>query len=350
MKPQVVLSLFLGLQSAVACFVPTFDVDSSSAGGTKAQGGNASGGKATVGAGGTHAVNGGSQTGGTSGGTETGGTSGGTETGGTSGAEAGAATVGGDAGAGGDGASASAGPYRVGFSVFHDSASGDSHANSKLPDATFTKPPGTQPGDFMLVFFGDDHSLMNMSDTALADEGWILWDQHEELGGDGQGTYIAYRFADGSEPDPIVFKDINPDGAGNGVQGLLSVYRGVNAKAPINAYEVAKVDTNSDTKHVETPTPAITTTADNCRLIAGLSPDTAIDAPVISIWPAGFDENQVSVKNPPTPYPFGWANIYSAERQQAKAGSVAASVFGWDLTYGGTQSYGSLAFVLALAP
>jgi hypothetical protein len=85
-------------------------------------------------------------------------------------------------------------------------------------------------------------------------------------------------------------------------------------------------------------------------LIAGLSPDTAVDAPVVSNWPEGFDENQTSVNNPPHPYPNGWANIYTAERHLAQAGTVPASFFGWDITYDGMSYYGALSFVLALAP
>ena len=100
---------------------------------------------------------------------------------------------------------------------------------------------------------------------------------------------------------------------------------------------------------VMTTTPAITTTTANCLLIAGLSPDTTIDRPVISSWPQGFDENQVSVVNPGNPYPLGWANIFSAERHLQTAGTVPASSFNWTVTDGG-QYYGALSFVLALSP
>lgn len=329
MKLKIALSLGLGLQCAVACIVPTFDVDSS------AQGGNAQGGtKAQAGS-----PQGGSPRGGSAG----------NDSGGSDSAQGGNAPAGGEAGAGGG--SIVSGPVRVGVSMFHDSASGDNHASSKLADAKFAKPANLEPGDFMLVFFGCDHSLANLTDTALEAIGWTLQDQHEEQGIDGQGTYLAYRFVDGSEPDPIVFQGINPDGPGNGVQGLLSVYRGVDPTSPINVYEVKTVDTGSDVaKSIETPTPAVKTTVDNCLLVAGLSPDSAIDAPVVSAWPAGFDENQVSVKNLPNPYSFGWANIYSAERHVPNAGDVAASSFTWDLTYDGTNSYGALTFVLGLAP
>ena len=84
-------------------------------------------------------------------------------------------------------------------------------------------------------------------------------------------------------------------------------------------------------------------------LIAGLSPDSGIDAPVIATWPAGFSEDQVSVTNPAHPYPNGWANIYQAERHLAAAAAVPASSFAWNLT-GATNYDGWVTFVLALAP
>ncbi len=242
------------------------------------------------------------------------------------------------------------GPLRVGFSVFHDSASGDSHANGSLPDATFAVPADTRVGDFMLVLFGADHALQNLAPEDLAPSGWTLYDQHENYGGDGQGMYLLYKFVEASDPNPIVFAGIN-GGTGYGVQGLLSVYRGVNATAPVNAYEPLVQDTGSDSvKSIVTLTPELTTSVDDCLLVAGLSPDTAIDAPRITSWPEGFDLDRVSVTNPPTPYPFGWANIYSADRQQRTAGTVGASAFAWDMTYGGTLYYGAASFVLALAP
>jgi hypothetical protein len=100
---------------------------------------------------------------------------------------------------------------------------------------------------------------------------------------------------------------------------------------------------------VATATPTITTTVANCLLIAGLSPDTSVDAPVISAWPQGFGENQVSVNNPAHPYPFGWANIYSAERHLPAASAVPVSEFDWTIS-NGTGYFGALTFVLALAP
>lgn len=241
------------------------------------------------------------------------------------------------------------GPVRVGFSEFHDSAWGNDNASSHLADATFSKPAGTRSGDLLLVFFGSDHGLDNLSTTDLQ-PGWTLIDQHRDIGADGQGTYLLYKFASAAEPDSIVFPGINPTPSGNGVQGLLSVYRGVNRTTPIGAYEVnVVIDGVTDGTQDTTATPAITTTVDHCLLIAGLSPDTAVDAPVITMWPLGFTENQVSVVNPAHPYPYGWANIYAAEQLQKKAGTLAASSFVWKFT-GDTRSYGSLAFVLALAP
>ena len=242
------------------------------------------------------------------------------------------------------------GPVPIGYSQFHDSAAGPDNASSHLAHATFAKPPGTAKGDFMLVFFGADHQLNNLTGATLSPRGWTLLDQHTAVGTDGQGTYLIYKFASATEPDTIVFSDINDVPSGDGVQGLLSVYRGVNATAPVNAYEVSLVVTaQRGITQGSTPTPAITTTAANCLLIAGLSPDSAIDAPVITSWPVGFAENQVSVINPKNPYPNGWANIYSAERHLAAAGVVASSAFAWKLS-NSTEWYGSLAFVLALAP
>jgi hypothetical protein len=197
--------------------------------------------------------------------------------------------------------------------------------------------------------FGSDHELSNLSGTGLSNLGWTLLDQHEQYGTDGQATYLIYKFAGASEPDPIVFADINNVPSGNGVQGLLSVYRGVNVTSPVNAYEVALSVGQKDITMASTPTPAITTTLANCLLIAGFSPDSAVDAPVVTTWPQGFADNQVSVNNPLHPYPYGWANIYSAERHLPVAGTVPASAFAWNIS-NGTEFYGALAFVLALAP
>jgi len=349
MRRRSLVALLLGFASASACLVPTFDVGPiPGASGGSSLGGGASAGKAAAEAG--RAAAGATASAGKAGG---GTASGGTASGGTT------QTMMGSAGAAGeDGASGAAGagngalgPFRVGFSEFHDSASGNDNASSSLPDATFAKPSGTVPGDFMLVFFGADHSLQNLSASHLALTGWTLHEQHSAYGMDGQATYLAYKFAGAAEPDPIVFAHINDAGSGDGVQGLLSVYRGLSSTAPINAYQIVLENSGATTSaHVETPTPAITTTVDNCLLIAGFSPDTAIDAPSISDWPVGFNQNRVSVTNPPNPSPYGWANIYSAERHQPSAGTLPASFFGWDMTYGGTTYDGALTFVLALAP
>jgi hypothetical protein len=308
------------------------------------------GGASGSGAGGTTAKagEGGTLIGGTSSGGKSG--SGGAETGG--GGASGGKSGSGGAGTGGGatGGGSATGPVRVGFSEFHDSAWGSDNASSHLADATFSKPAGTQTGDLLLVFFGSDHTLGNLSATDLEPRGWTLIDQHENIGTDGQGTYLLYKFASATEPDPIVFTGINSTPSGNGVQGLLSVYRGVSKKAPVNAYEVnVAAEGVTDATQDVTATPAITTTADHCLLIAGLSPDSAVDAPVITMWPLGFTENQVSVNNPPHPYPYGWANIYSAEQHQQKAGTLAASSFTWKFS-NDNRDFGSLAFVLALAP
>jgi hypothetical protein len=280
---------------------------------------------------------------------------------GSMGADAGSSSGGasaGDSGAGAAGASLSgaggavaAGPVRIGFSEFHDSASGGDNASSHLANATFQKPAGTAAGDFILVFFGCDHELQHLSGAYLDAAGWTLLDQHENYGGDGQGTYLIYKFAGANEPTSYVFEGINNAPSGNGVQGLLSVYRGVNATDPINDYAALVVAKGAESvTEVVTPTPAVKTTVADCLLIAGLSPDSAVDAPVITSWPDGFGENQVSVINPAHPYPNGWANIYSAERHVAAAAEVPASAFGWDITGDNHQYYGTLAFVLALAP
>ena len=313
-------------------------------GGRGATGGHAG----VVGTGGSNGGAGSSHGGTSSGGTSSGGTgNGGTGNGGsnTSAGSGGLGAVGGSAGSG-------PGPTRIGFSMFHDSAFGNDNASSHLPDASFQKPAGTAAGDLILVFFGSDHSLGNLGGSALKAVGWELIDQHSDIGTDGQGTYLLYRIATGNEPDPIVFKDINPPDSGNGVQGLLSVYRGVNGTSPVNAYESHVMATGTDGLNFVNSTPEITTTAPNCLLITGLSPDTTVDRPVIDVWPAGFTENQVSVVNAPNPYPLGWANIYSAERHLPNAGTVPMSAFNWhvtDKTNGGTF-FGYVTFVLALAP
>ena len=268
---------------------------------------------------------------------------------GSGGSSAGASSAGASGLAGAAGGSA-IGPVHIGASQFHDSAGGGDGASADLFDATFAKPAGTAQGDFMLVYFGADHSLRHLTVNDLKAIGWTLLDQHQDYGGDGQATYLAYKFATANEPASFVFKGINDKDTLYGVQGLLSVYRGVNPTEPVNAYEevIAQSGVES-TDTFTTKTPAITTTVDHCLVIAGLSPDTLVDAPEISTWPAGFDENRVSVLNPAHPVPNGWANIYSAEKHLALAGPVAESAFVWKSTTG-TKYFGSLAFVLALAP
>jgi hypothetical protein len=83
--------------------------------------------------------------------------------------------------------------------------------------------------------------------------------------------------------------------------------------------------------------------------LAGLSPDSQIDAPVVTSWPQGFVQNQVSVINPPNPYPLGWANIYQAERVLPNAGALPASAFSWKNTNDRVGYFGALTFVLVLA-
>ncbi len=274
-----------------------------------------------------------------------GGSSGGT--GGSSGGTAAGAAGMSMAGAGG----VVLGPSHVGAAQFHDSASGDQNASSHLTDATFAKPAGTMPGDFMLVFFGCDHELKNMSGTHLALTGWTLIDQQEGYGGDGQGTYLMYKFAGTAEPESIVFQGINdPLPGGNGVQGLLTVYRGVNTAMPINDYQALVFGAGSEgPMQITTNTPDATTTVANSLVIAGLSPDSDIDAPVITAWPDGYTENQVSVNNPAHPYPYGWANIYAAERHVSAIGKVTGSPFHWNIV-NSTKYFGAMTFVLSLAP
>ena len=272
------LAAFVGMAGVSACVVRSFDVDPASTTG----GATSSGGAATAGR---------SAGGGTSGGKASGGgaNGGGNQAVSGGGNEAGAGPIGNGLG-----------PMRVGFSIFNDSAGGGDDASGDSTDATFTKPAGTLPGDFMLVFLGVDHNLSHLSNMDLAPTGWKLLDEHGGYGEDGQGTYLLYKFATDAEPDSIVFVGVNPEHFG--VQGLLSVYRGVNTKDPINDYAASVLVTGNKTKtHVDTPTPPITTSVDNCLVIAGLSPDSAIDAPKISAWPEGFDENQVSVTNPTMP-------------------------------------------------
>ena len=340
MRARALLAVFVGTLSAGACVVRSFEVDPAPTG----SGGSDSGGAASAGKSAGGASTAGKSTGGNQG------TSGSNQpVGGTTSNEAGAGAgaAGNDAGTGP--IDNGLGPMRIGFSMFHDSAGGNDGASGDSTDATFTKPVATKAGDFMLVFLGVDHNLSHLSKAELAPGGWTLLDEHGGYGGDGQGTYLLYKFATESEPGSIVFTNVNPERYG--LQGLLSVYRGVNPNAPINDYAASVLSTGyKASTHVDTPTPPITTKVDHCLLIAGLSPDTAIDAPTISTWPEGFDENHVSVTNPTLPRLNGWANIYSAERHLAKAGAVPMSKFGWELTYGGEEYYGSLTFVLALAP
>ena len=337
MRRATFATAIAGALAVTACVIPSFDVEpapTSRAG----NGANGLAGKSGNNTGGS----------GNSGGSGSGGKLGSGGSAGPGGTEN-TPNDGGGAGEAGTG-NGPAGPTHIGYSTFSDAASGDNHASAALDDASFAKPAGTAVGDFMLVFFGSDHKLLNLA-TGELPTGWKLLDQHDEQGDDGQGTYLVYRTVDGTEPDPIVFPGINATEYTNGVQGLLTVYRGVDTTNPINAYETALVDTGVETsKDVVTPTPALTTTTDGCLLIAGLSPDTAIDAPIITAWPEGFDEHQVSVTNPKAPYPFGWANIYSAERHLPQAATVPASTFAWRMTYDGMSYYGALTFVLALAP
>jgi hypothetical protein len=342
MRAQGWFLILASLGCTSACIVSSFDV-SDSVGGASS-GGTHSGGKSTGGeqpsAGRAGDVSSGATT--TGGTTAIGGT---TTTGGTT-TSAGETSIAGDASGG-----APEVPYRVGFSEFHDSASGSDQASASLKDATFALPPGTQEGDLLLVFFGADHSLQNLDAPALTPLGWSIQLNQKDVGTDGQGTYLLYRFAGSSEPDPVVFKDINnPPDLADGVQGLLSVYRGISKTGTVNAFETATdtIGEKSLTK-VTTPTPGITTTVDGCLLIAGLSPDSAVDAPRVETWPLGFDQNRMSVVNPPQPNPYGWANIYSAEQIQAQAGQIVSDNFVWDLR-NATEYYGTLSFVLALAP
>jgi hypothetical protein len=248
----------------------------------------------------------------------------------------------GSAGAGGS----SAVPVRVGYSEFHDSDSGSDGASAYYMNVTFDKPTGTQEGDYMLVFIGVDHQL-SVTKSELMMQGWKLLVAEEARGMDGQGTYLIAKFAGANEPDTIEFDGVNQ--GLYGLQGLLSVYRGVSPLAPVNDYAVAGVDDmgESGVTHVETPTPALTTTVSNCLLLAGLSPDSAIDAPVITTWPEGFAD-ALSVTNPPLPSPYGWSNIYLAERNWAPATFPASSI-GWDIV-NGYQYNGAVSFLLALAP
>ncbi len=268
----------------------------------------------------------------------------------------GGSSVGGGAAAGGTSAAGSAGvagagtgPVHIGSSVFNDSAAGNDQASSHLANASFAKPAGTAAGDFMLVFFGSDHSLQHLTPNALSATGWTLIDQQADYGTDGQAMYLLYKFAAADEPNPIVFQDINSVPSGNGVQGLLSVYRGVNDKPIADQAALLFATGQTGDANVSTPTPAVATTVANCLLIAGLSPDSAVDAPVVTVWPDGFDENRVSVTNPQFPYPNGWANIYQAERHVVSAMAVPGSAFKWKTT-AADQYYGARSFILALAP
>ncbi len=259
----------------------------------------------------------------------TGGSSGGTSTG-SSGGTTGSTT----------GSAAGAAPTFIGSATFNGSSSN--------PNATFAAPAGISAGDFILVEFASDDALDNLDISTLAMNNWTLLDAHIDYGGDRQSSYLIYRFAGASEPASYSFNDLT---SGDDFQGLLRVYRGVNQSAPINAFEVF-VDNVGDggnpSANASTPTPAITTTVDNCLAIAGLAPDMVQDAPNVSVWPAGFDADQLSLVAPTIP---AWSNacLYSADQVLPTAGTLPASAFDWHLNNGVLYS-GSLTFVLALAP
>lgn len=257
----------------------------------------------------------------------------------------------GEGGSAGDPHPSNGVPYLVGYSIFSDSAGGGDDAGASLADATLDVPAGTQSGDFILVQFGADHSLGSFTGSDLKNLGWKLIDQHTNFGAEGQADYLMYRFAGSSLPANYVFPEINSPNNGNGVQALLTVYRGVDPTNPVNAYEVhIDMEGSEGSVDVTTATPAVTTTVPNCLAIAGLAPDSVADAPLITSWPDGFTKNRFSVNNPPHPFPFGWANIYSAERELPQAGALPASEFAWRITYGESTYCGALSFVLAIAP
>ena len=262
--------------------------------------------------------------------------------GGTAG-NAASAGMSGSAGAG----AAWVGPVRVGYSKFSDSSTDPDHANGSVPDVTFEKPPETREGDLMLAFFGVDHELY-IDSAALEANHWTILVAEGGVGTDGQGTYLMSKFAEADEPDMIVFNGVNP--ALYGLQALLTVYRGVNHDRPVDIYDIAgTADEGADgVTRVSTPTPALTTTVPNCLLLAGLSPDSLVDSPVIVTWPDGF-ANALEVKNKNLPWPNGWANIYLAERPWEEPSTFPASSIVWDIK-AGERYYGAVSFMLALAP
>lgn len=384
MRTRLLWTVSMGSLLPVACLVPSFEVATSEAQGGRASAGaggssggsrfttggddsGATGGVAGAGMGGEASGGAGSPSGGSAqsgassgaqGGTA-GRTNGGASSGGASSGGSVSASGGNPGGAGGGetggtgGGEVTTGPYRVGYSEYHDSQGGEDNGSGTMVDAKLALPAGTKAGDLLFVFFGADHNLRTFSSNELSDRGWtLLYSIADHFSGvDGQGTYLFYKFATGSEPDPIVFAGINPERFG--VQGLLSVYRGVNPAHPVDAFETYVDPTATrEVTHLTAPTPSITTTVDDCLLIAGLSPDSTIDRPVISMWPNGFTENRTSVTNPAmtgAQAAPGWANIYTAERRSPKAGTIAASSFAWDLQQT-TENYGVVSFVLALAP
>src|SRR5205823_5032459 len=127
-------------------------------------------------------------------------------------------------GAGGMGSSGR-GPVRIGYSEFHDASSGSDDTGASSTSVTLDKPAGTAEGDFMLAMVGVDHAL-DLTNHGLMLAGWTLLVSESGKGTDGQGTYLFYRFASAAEPASYVFADVNP--SYYAVQGLLSVYRGVN--------------------------------------------------------------------------------------------------------------------------
>jgi hypothetical protein len=249
--------------------------------------------------------------------------------------------------AGTDGAPQPTIPIQIAHSEVQDSASGPDNTGASTPNVVLTKPAETQAGDLLLLLLASDHPFKDMGSERLRDLGWTLIDQ-ENFGDDDQQMYLMYRVADALEPASYTFEGVNP--GLSGMQGLLLVYRGVDPQMPVNAYETTVVDQGEDkVETIVTPTPAIRTTKPNCLAIAGLVPDIPIDAPMITGWPDGFTENQLTVLNPRHPYPFGWAAIYTAERPLPEAGAVPTSTFTWQ-QQNALYYFGATAFVLAIAP
>jgi len=231
-------------------------------------------------------------------------------------------------------------PVLIAYTEDNDSDGPD----GKNIDEPIAQPAGVQVNDLLLLFISTDHDLLVGTDgsdlpshrevaTSSATDTWTVL-LNRTYGLDGQSCYVFYRFAQATDPGTYVFKGINP--YSYGVQMLLRDYRGVDLVYPFHQVSESYATPASDYTGTTftTPAPTLTTTVANTLAIVGFAPDTYVDTPQITAWPAGFDQNQRSVinKNWVSTAPTvdrGWTTLFSAEQVLAAPQTVGASSFGW---------------------